>query len=435
MVLMTQNRPSRAGPRIDFPAGHERRFPRNHVRRSSHPGAQLGGGFALLLFVVGSDLNIVAPLLPGIRTTFGVTLAATGQLITIFTAGYTLASPFIGNLTDRLGRRVVLYGGLLFFTVFEAVSAWAPSFPVLLMGRALTGIAAAAITPTVYTIIGDAVPYRERARIMSIASVGFSVSAIAGVPLALWLSGFWSWRGVLWALTAATLAAAGAVAFALGAAPAPKQAARPCPQRHGRSLAETRSILAATGSVLAVSFLAFAALGLVYTYLVIDLESVWHWSNERILGFLLLFGIANVTGNLGLGRLGDLWGNNRAVRVAQAIQFIALFGIAGSSLWHLAWALMLALLIFSLSRAYIPNLKAMASAIAPELRGRSQAWNNAAMYGGMMVGSWAASYRYQAIGLTGLSVAAAAVVALGWCLSRAPDRQELDPISSSKARH
>jgi predicted MFS family arabinose efflux permease len=403
------------------------------VRQSSYPGAQLGCGFALLLFIVGSDLNIVAPLLPDIRTTFDVTLAATGQLITVFTAGYTLASPFIGSLTDHFGRRAVLYGGLLFFIVFEAVSAWAPSFSVLLIGRALTGIAAAAISPTVYTIIGDAVPYRERARIMSIASVGFSVSAIAGVPLALWLSGLWSWRGVLWALTAATLAACGVVAFALGAAPSPKQTARP--QRRGALLAETRSIFVATGSVLAVSFLAFAALGLVYTYLVIDLGSVWHWSNERILGFLLLFGIANVTGNLGLGRLGDIWGNDRAVRVAQAVQFIALLGIVGSSLLHSARALALALLIFSLSRAYIPNLKAMASAIAPELRGRSQAWNNAAMYGGMMIGSWAASYKYQAIGLTGLSMAAAAVVALGWCVSRAPAQQELEPVSVDEARH
>jgi predicted MFS family arabinose efflux permease len=404
------------------------------VRPLSHPGAQLGWGFALLLFVVGSDLNIVAPLLPGIRTTFDVTLAATGLLVTVFTAGYTLASPFIGSLTDRLGRRAVLYGGLLFFIVFEALSAWAPSFPVLLVGRALTGIAAAAITPTAYTIIGDAVPYRERARIMATASVGFSVSAIAGVPLGLWLSGFWSWRGVLWALTAATLAAVGAVAFALGAAPTPK-AARPRLQRRGCSLAETRSIFAATGSVLAVSFLAFAALGLVYTYLVVDLGSDWHWSNESILGFLLVFGIANVTGNLGLGRLGGLWGNNRAVRVAQAVQFIALLGVAGSSFWHLAWALVLALLIFSLSRAYIPNLKAMASAIAPELRGRSQAWNNAAMYGGMMAGSWAASYKYQAIGLTGLSMAAAAVVALGWCVARATARREPEPVSTSEARH
>jgi predicted MFS family arabinose efflux permease len=95
--------------------------------------------------------------------------------------------------------------------------------------------------------------------------------------------------------------------------------------------------------------------------------------------------------------------------------------------------LVLALLIFGASRAYTPNLKAMASAIAPELRGRSQAWNNAAMYGGMMAGSWAASYGYQAIGLNGLSIAAAAVLALGWSVTGATARREPKPVSAREA--
>ena len=364
-----------------------------------------------------------------------VTLAAAGLLVTVFTAGYTLASPFIGGLTDRLGRRAVLYAGLLSFIVFEAVSAWAPNFTVLLVGRAITGIAAAAISPTSYTIIGDAVPYRERGRVMSIASVGFSVSAIAGVPLGLWLSGYWSWRGVLWALTAATVAAAGALAFALATPTGAEQAAQPQPQRRDASFAETRWILAATTPVLVVNFLAFAALGLIYTYLVVDLGSVWHWSNEAVVGFLFLYGIANVAGNLVLGRLGDLWSKDRAVRIGQAVEFISLLGIAGASLWHWAWALVLALLIFAFGQAYIPDLKAMASAVVPRLRGRSQAWNNAAIYGGMMVGSWAASYGYQAIGLSGLSIAAAAVVALGWSAAGATARRRPEPVPTGEVHH
>jgi predicted MFS family arabinose efflux permease len=393
------------------------------IDRTSHPSARLGYGFALLLFVVGSDLYIVAPLLSQIRATFGVTLAAAGLLVTVFTAGYTLASPIIGGLTDRLGRRAVLYTGILLFIVFEAVSAWAPNFAVLLAGRAISGLAAAAISPTAYTIIGDAVPYSERGHVMSIASVGFSVSAIAGVPLGLWLSGYWSWRGVFWVLTAATVAAGCALALALGVRPAAGQVAQPRPQRLGSSLAAARWIFDATGSVLVVSFLAFAAVGLVYTYLVIELRSVWHWSKEILVGFLCLYGIANVAGNLVLGRLGDLWGKDRAVRIGQAVEFIALLGIAGASLWHWAWVLVLALTLFGFGQAYIPDLKAMASEVAPELRGCSQAWNNAAMYGGMMAGSWAASYGYQVIGFSGLLIAAAAVVALGWSVTEATARE------------
>jgi multidrug resistance protein len=390
---------------------------------TSHPSARLGYGFALLPFVVGSDLYIVAPLLSQIRATFSVTLAAAGLLVTVFTAGYTLASPIIGGLTDRLGRRAVLYTGILLFIVFEAVTAWAPNFTVLLAGRPLSGLAAAAISPAAYTIIGDAVPYSEREHVMSIASVGFSVSAIAGVPLGLWLSGYWSWRGVFWVLTAATIAAACVLTLALEVRPAAVQVAQPQPQRLDLSLAAIRSILATTRSVLAVSFLAFAAVGLVYTFLAIELTSVWHWSNKMLLSFLCLYGIANVAGNLVLGRLDDLWGKDRAVRIGQTVEFIALLGITGALLWHWAWVLALALALFAFGQAYIPDLKAMASEVEIEQRGRSQAWNNAAMYGGMMTGSWAASYGYQVIGFSGLSIAAAAVVALGWSVTEATARE------------
>jgi predicted MFS family arabinose efflux permease len=122
------------------------------------PGRELGYVFALLLFVVGSDLGVVAPLLPGIQKTLSFTLSQAGLLVTVFTAGYTLASPFIGGLIDRLGRRAVLSAGSALFIVFEAISAWAPSYAVLLAGRAMTGVAAAAISPTAYTIIGGASP-------------------------------------------------------------------------------------------------------------------------------------------------------------------------------------------------------------------------------------------------------------------------------------
>jgi predicted MFS family arabinose efflux permease len=94
----------------------------------------------------------------------------------------------------------------------------------------------------------------------------------------------------------------------------------------------------------------------------------------------------------------------------------------------------LALTIFTFARAYIPNLKALASAVPPELRGRSQAWNNAAMYGGMMAGSWAASFGYQAIGLGGLAIAAAGLVALGWSLVGAIAERKPEPVPSGEAR-
>jgi hypothetical protein len=55
------------------------------------------------------------------------------------------------------------------------------------------------------------------------------------------------------------------------------------------------------------------------------------------------------------------------------------------------------------------------------------------MYGGMIAGSWAASYWYQAIGLGGLAIAAAAVVALGWSVAGATGRQKPELVPTGEA--
>jgi predicted MFS family arabinose efflux permease len=405
------------------------------------PGSGLGYAFALLLFVIGSDLNVIAPLLPNIRKTLDCTVSQAGLLVTVFSAGYTVASPLIGGLSDRLGRLVVLYAGTSLFILFEAVSAWAPSYAVLVAGRAITGIAAAAISPTAYTIIGDAIAYQERGAVMSVASVGLSVSTIAGVPLGLWLSNFWSWRGVLWALTAATTVAAGVVVVALGSVNMRERrsyagsggagaSTGESPERRAVFVSDGMRRLAATWPLLVVSFLAFAVVGLVYTYLVVDLRERFGWSSGGLIGVLFVYGVANVAGNLALGRLGDRSGKRRAVRIGQMAELSGLVVMAAVLQRHAPVILVAALCVFAFGQAYIPDLKALASAVAPQVRGRSMAWNNAAMYCGMMVGSWGASYGYQSIGLHGLVLAGAVVLAFAWVAAGAISRSDAEERNS-----
>lgn len=398
------------------------------------PGSGLGYVFALLLFAIGSDLYIVAALLSDIQKTIHCTVSQAGWLVTSFTAGYTVASPLSGSLTDRLGRRIVLYAGLSFFIIFEAISAWAPSYLILIAGRAATGIAAAAITPTAYTIIGDAIAYSERGQVMAIASSGFSVSAIAGVPIGLWLSKFWGWRGVLWVLTVATVAAAAALLVSLkrrqfltsNSSPSSHGGTEDARDSRPPAISSAGGIrkLFATWPVLLVSLLAFAVIGLVYTYLVVDLGDRFGWSKNVLTGVLFVYGLANVAGNLMLGHFGDCSGKRRAVRLGQVIELAGLAAIA-VALWKPEGSIMLAALcVFALGQAYIPDLKALASAVDPDVRGRSQAWNNAAMYGGMMLGSWGASVSYGSIGLRSLVVVAAFVLVLAWIVAGAISESE-----------
>lgn len=375
---------------------------------------------ALTMFVVGSDLNIVAPLLAPIAASMHRPVATTGLLVTVFALFYALTSPVLGWMSDRLERRRVLYGGLAGFVVLEMISAWAPNFFLLMLSRGLAGMAAAAISPTAYAMIGDAVSYRLRGRAMAIASTGFSAATIAGVPMGLWLSNWWDWRGVLVALAVLTAAVGTALAVVIQRQSV-RSPVKEHPVRPGGGVG-WRAIFTGLDHSMPVfisSFMAFLVIGLVYTYLSVDLHSRWQLGTNRIALLLLFYGLFGFVGTMMYGWTGDRWGKGKTVRTGQIIEAMALVALAAitdllsGGKTRLDWFVGV-LLFFAASQSYVPNLKAMASSVPQHERGRSLAWNNAAMYGGLMAGSWIGSFLYPDLGFGSLLVVAAMAVLIGW---------------------
>ena len=62
----------------------------------------------LTMFVIGSDLFVVSPLLPLISADYAVPPAAAGLSVTVFAVAYMLSAPPLGHLADRVGRGRVL---------------------------------------------------------------------------------------------------------------------------------------------------------------------------------------------------------------------------------------------------------------------------------------------------------------------------------------
>uniref|UniRef100_A0A093URX7 Putative MFS-type transporter n=1 Tax=Talaromyces marneffei PM1 TaxID=1077442 RepID=A0A093URX7_TALMA len=70
--------------------------------------------------------------------------------------------PFMGSLSDILGRREILTAALLFFTVGSTVAGVAQSMDILLLGRVLQGVGGAGILPMTQIVLCDIVPLRFR---------------------------------------------------------------------------------------------------------------------------------------------------------------------------------------------------------------------------------------------------------------------------------
>ena len=101
----------------------------------------------------------------------GVTPALTGLAIGIYGITQALLQIPAGLLSDRIGRKPVIIGGLLVFAFGSVVAAQADSIYVVILGRALQG--AGAIAAAIMALVADLT--REEHRIKAMALIGMSI--------------------------------------------------------------------------------------------------------------------------------------------------------------------------------------------------------------------------------------------------------------------
>ncbi|HET9956410.1 MAG TPA: MFS transporter [Polyangiaceae bacterium] len=165
-------------------------------------------------FMVSLDARVIAPLLPTIAKDFQISVAQAGWLVSGYMLPYGLFQLVYGPLADRFGKVRVSAWAMLAFSAGTAVCGVFGAFHSILLFRALTGAAAAALIPLTIAYIGDTVPYRRRqsalAMLMASAGAAQAFSTSAGGTIAALLS----WRTVF-PLLGATAAASTAALFVL----------------------------------------------------------------------------------------------------------------------------------------------------------------------------------------------------------------------------
>ncbi|OFW11783.1 MAG: hypothetical protein A3H96_27035 [Acidobacteria bacterium RIFCSPLOWO2_02_FULL_67_36] len=136
----------------------------------------------ITLFVNLVGFGIIIPLLPFYAQTFGASPMVIGLLFASFSLSQLVASPVLGEMSDRWGRRPILIFSLLGTVVSFAMLAVARSLTMLFVARIVDGLSGGNIT-TARAYIADVTSEENRARAFGILGAAFGLGFIVGPAL------------------------------------------------------------------------------------------------------------------------------------------------------------------------------------------------------------------------------------------------------------
>lgn len=258
-------------------------------------------------FVVGTSAYVISGVLPAVSAELGVTLTAAGQLATAFALSYAIGAPLLAALFGRWERRTLLFVALLVAAAGNALAAIATTYPLLLGGRVVAALGAAAFTPAATLVAAALKPPAQRGRAVATVFAGLTFALVLGVPAGTLLGGSLGYRAVFGLIAAACLVVAAAVRLWLPRMDAPP----PVPFRQRFAVVGDRRVL----TVLAMTVLAVLATMSVYIYVVPLLAATAGLDSTTIGGLLIGYGVGAVIGNALGGRATDRFGSTRTLAV------------------------------------------------------------------------------------------------------------------------
>ena len=132
------------------------------------------------IFIVMTGIGLVIPIMPTIMHDFGAGGQTLGLLIATFSFAQFLFSPLAGDLSDRYGRKKIIIFGLILFSFSQFIFAFSQQLPLLFVSRAIAGIGAAFLIPSMMAFVADITTIETRAKGMGRLGAAISLGFVVG---------------------------------------------------------------------------------------------------------------------------------------------------------------------------------------------------------------------------------------------------------------
>jgi len=250
---------------------------------------------AAFVYVTAEIMPVGA--LPEIAADLRVSEALVGTLLASYALVAAVATVPLVRWTAGWPRRRTLLFTLICLVVSQLISALAPTFAVLAMGRVLCAVTHGLMWSVIAPIGVRLVPPTHAGRATAAVYVGTGLALVVGSPLTALMSQLWGWRLAVAAITAAAVVVLVAARFVVPLMAMPETACRPRRIRHHRNRRlVTMSVLTLIG--VTGHFIS-------YTFIVVIIRDIVGLRGSDLAWLLAAYGIAGLAAMALLARSGD----------------------------------------------------------------------------------------------------------------------------------
>ena len=317
--------------------------------------------------------TILNPLLPLLKTEFGITSDATiGLISTAYFFGYTAMQIPSGILADKIGRKKIMIPGFLLFALGPILIGVAPAFSLIIVASVIAGLASGSYYGTAYATSSATIPEEKRGFSTAIINSGSAVGMTIGMLGSSWFvlqMGF-SWR--ILPFISATLIVVMAIVFALVLKEKPKDKSQVAANKANEKPEDKVSFkaLVSQPSILSAYLLYFAtcyAYYMIVTWLPAFLQQERGFEGSAIGLAASMIAIAAIPGALVFSKFSDKYKNKRLSFII-SLEIVVVFVIFLIVTLTQNWLVVAMLIAYGLlgKLAVEPILIAHMSTIAPE---------------------------------------------------------------------
>jgi DHA2 family multidrug resistance protein len=144
------------------------------------------------------DTTVVNVSLPHISGSMSSTTDEATWTLTSYLVANAIILPMTGWLANQFGRKRLLMGSVMGFTIASFFCGFAPNLPFLIVFRVIQGATGGGLQPLSQAILMESFPPKDRGKAMGFWGLGIVVAPMLGPVLGGWLTDNYSWRWVFY---------------------------------------------------------------------------------------------------------------------------------------------------------------------------------------------------------------------------------------------